>query len=134
MDEATFQRELSRYKVVRRDDHHKVRWNKRELSKITGGGEAPATTQTITTASNGKKTGVETSPPSVSQHGMWIILLCIYTCIACVPHAWCVCCLDSFWSALEASAKDILTDAESKAFLTAVRAVRSAVQYLNDNI
>lgn len=30
MDEAAFQKELSKYKIVRRADHYKVRWNKKK--------------------------------------------------------------------------------------------------------
>lgn len=34
MDEATFQKELSKYKVVRRADHYKIRFNKKVLLMI----------------------------------------------------------------------------------------------------
>ena len=42
MEEAVFLRELNKYKVVRRDDFHKIRWNSREIGRVTG--EAPPTT------------------------------------------------------------------------------------------
>lgn len=35
MEEAVFLRELNKYKVVRREDQHKVLWNKRETGKLT---------------------------------------------------------------------------------------------------
>ena len=50
MEETVFLRELNKYKVVRRDDFHRVRFNRRELGRLTG--EAPPSAASTPAASS----------------------------------------------------------------------------------
>jgi len=42
MQESVFKRELNKYRVIRRDDHHKVRWKKMKESAVDVSGNAPS--------------------------------------------------------------------------------------------
>ena len=50
MEEPVFLRELNKYKVVRRDDFHRVRFNRRELGRLTG--ETPPAASSTPAASS----------------------------------------------------------------------------------
>ena len=64
MDDATFQKELAKYKVVRKADHYKIRFNKvkNEAKAIKAGvrkdAKKPTTTTTTTTTTNTTNTKV----------------------------------------------------------------------------
>lgn len=75
MDDATFQKELGKYKVIRKADHFKIRFNKvKNEVKAIKAGVRKTTTATTTTTNTAAAATTTTTNTTTKKANFWDLL------------------------------------------------------------